>query len=246
MNYPQSCATTSACHQAIYAPHNHGSPHTQPVWSAAPQYHYGYEQHTLAPPVAYTFVQAPAMSPNHTSPTEPVVGGHNGYTTVPPEQHLLYRDGVEVDYGQPTSPMVEFNVDELLEYQRRRSSATSEEKELLTPAQRRRKAQNRAALPTLLEMVRMLTRRGGHSQRAFRDRKRQRVQDLEVQLTALEMRTSSLESDNEKLKHELLRTRQENELLRTITRPELPDSTSQPDRRRTATRSDRISKHLPA
>ncbi|KAI5276645.1 hypothetical protein E4T47_00322 [Aureobasidium subglaciale] len=227
MSYQQPCAT-SACHQAEYTPQGHGYPHTQPIWSAVPQYHYGYEQHTMAPPVAHTFVQASAMSPNHTSSAEPVVGGQNGYTTVPPGQHLLYRDGVEIDYGQPTTPMVEFNVDELLEYQRRRSSATSEEKEPLTPAQRRRKAQNRAA------------------QRAFRDRKRQRVQDLEVQLTALEIRTSSLESDNEKLKHELLRTREENELLRTITRPQLSGNTLQLDQRRPVTRPDKIGKHLPA
>ncbi|KAI5249243.1 hypothetical protein E4T43_00713 [Aureobasidium subglaciale] len=245
MSYQQPCAT-SACHQAEYTHQGHGYPHTQPIWSAVPQYHYGYEQHTMAPPVAHTFVQASAMSPNHTSSAEPVVGGQNGYTTVPPGQHLLYRDGVEIDYGQPTTPMVEFNVDELLEYQRRRSSATSEEKEPLTPAQRRRKAQNRAASPTLLEMVRLLTRRGGHSQRAFRDRKRQRVQDLEVQLTALEIRTSSLESDNEKLKHELLRTREENELLRTITRPQLSGNTLQLDQRRPVTRPDKIGKHLPA
>jgi hypothetical protein len=58
---------------------------------------------------------------------------------------MIYGNGIEVDYGQAGSLPVEFNVEELLEYQRRRSSATSEEKEPLTPAQRRRKAQNRAA-----------------------------------------------------------------------------------------------------
>jgi hypothetical protein len=110
------------------------------------QYPYGYEQHTLAPPVGGIFAHAPPiMTPNHTAAEPVVVGGHNGYATVPPGQPLLYRNGVELDYSQPTSPTVEFNVDELLEYQRRRSSATSEEKEPLTPAQRRRKAQNRAA-----------------------------------------------------------------------------------------------------
>lgn len=110
------------------------------------QYSYGYEQHTIAPPVGNVYAPAPIMSPNHTTPAEPVViDGHSGYAVIPPGQPLIYRNGVEVDYGQPTSPAVEFNVDELLEYQRRRSSATSEEKEPLTPAQRRRKAQNRAA-----------------------------------------------------------------------------------------------------
>jgi hypothetical protein len=108
------------------------------------QYAYGYEQHTLAPPVGSTFAQAPIMASDHTTTAE-VVDGHSGYSIVPPGQPLMYRNGVEADYGQSTSPAVEFNVDELLEYQRRRSSATSEEKEPLTPAQRRRKAQNRAA-----------------------------------------------------------------------------------------------------
>ncbi|KAI4842073.1 hypothetical protein E4T45_09214, partial [Aureobasidium sp. EXF-8846] len=182
MEYQQPCVTTGACHP-IYAHHNQGFTHTHPVWSGVLQYPYGYEQHTLAPAVDGTFAQAPPiMTSGHTAPAQPVVvEGHGGYATVPPGQPLLYRNGAEVDYGQPTSPTVEFNVDELLEYQRRRSSATSEEKEPLTPAQRRRKAQNRAA------------------QRAFRDRKRQRVQELEAQLSALEVRTNSLESDNERL-----------------------------------------------
>ncbi|KAH0239200.1 hypothetical protein KCV00_g10347, partial [Aureobasidium melanogenum] len=104
-------------------------------------YPYGYEQHTLARSVGSTFARAPIMTSDHTTLAEPVIfDGHNWYATVPPGQPLICRNGVEVDYGQPTSPTVEFNVDELLEYQRRRSSATSEEKEPLTPTQQRRKA----------------------------------------------------------------------------------------------------------
>ncbi|KAI4801293.1 hypothetical protein E4T44_11626 [Aureobasidium sp. EXF-8845] len=142
------------------------------------------------------------MTPDHTAPDGLVVSNdHNGYATVQTGQPLMNRNDVEIDYRQPTSPTVEFNVDELLEYQRRRSSATSEEKEPLTPAQRRRKAQNRAA------------------QRAFRDRKRQRVEELEAQLSALEVRTNSLASENERLQHELLRAREENEALRGIAQP---------------------------
>ncbi|KAG2160347.1 hypothetical protein JADG_000086 [Aureobasidium aubasidani] len=198
------------------------------MWTAVPQYHYGYEQHSLASPIGNTFTQAPVVSPINTTSTEPIaVDGRNGFVTMPPGQPLTYRSGVEGDYGQPTSPTVEFNVDELLEYQRRRSSATSEEKEPLTPAQRRRKAQNRAA------------------QRAFRDRKRQRVQDLEAQLSALEVRTNSLESDNERLKHELLLTRDENEVLRSITQPQHPSNTLQPDRRRRTMKAGETGLHLP-
>jgi TolA-binding protein len=90
----------------------------------------------------------------------------------------------------------------------------------------------------------LLTRRGGPRQRAFRDRKRQRVQELEAQLSALEVRTNSLETDNERLQHELLLTREENEALRGITQPQPPRNTMQSARRRTVTKADNI--HLPA
>ncbi|UPX14076.1 uncharacterized protein EKO05_0004568 [Ascochyta rabiei] len=80
-----------------------------------------------------------------------------------------------------------------------RTRSSSEEKEAslhLTPAQSRRKAQNRAA------------------QRAFRERKERHVRDLEAKLNALENNTQSLQSDNERLKLALQRARIENEVLR--------------------------------
>ncbi|WPH00954.1 Hypothetical protein R9X50_00378800 [Acrodontium crateriforme] len=76
----------------------------------------------------------------------------------------------------------------------RRSS--SEEKESLTPAQSRRKAQNRAA------------------QRAFRERKERHVRDLETKLNHLTTTTSSLQSDNERLRLLARRLQTENDLLR--------------------------------
>ncbi|KAH0371691.1 hypothetical protein KCU65_g1811, partial [Aureobasidium melanogenum] len=136
MEYQQACVTTGASQHPVYAHHNQGYTHPQPVWSAVPQYAYAYEQHPLAPTVGDTFTQTPMMTSGHTTPAEPiVVDGHNGYAPIPPGHPAIYRNGIEVDYGQPVPPTVEFNVDELLEYQRRRSSATSEEKEPLTPAQ---------------------------------------------------------------------------------------------------------------
>ncbi|KAK7515826.1 hypothetical protein BKA81DRAFT_306276, partial [Phyllosticta paracitricarpa] len=66
----------------------------------------------------------------------------------------------------------------------------------LTPAQSRRKAQNRAA------------------QRAFRERKERHVRELEAKLSALESSTHSLQSDNERLKLLLQRAKTENEILR--------------------------------
>ncbi|KAF2654151.1 hypothetical protein K491DRAFT_601400 [Lophiostoma macrostomum CBS 122681] len=88
-----------------------------------------------------------------------------------------------------------------------RTRSSSEEKEVgLTPAQSRRKAQNRAA------------------QRAFRERKERHVKDLEAKLSALESSTHSLQSDNERLKLALQRARTENEILRATTGQHSPTS----------------------
>ncbi|KAI9758176.1 MAG: hypothetical protein M4579_003150 [Chaenotheca gracillima] len=74
--------------------------------------------------------------------------------------------------------------------------SSSEEKEGLTPAQSRRKAQNRAA------------------QRAFRERKERHVKDLELKLTSLEQSSTSLVGENDRLKRELQKVATENEILR--------------------------------
>ncbi|KAF2176166.1 hypothetical protein K469DRAFT_755810 [Zopfia rhizophila CBS 207.26] len=88
-----------------------------------------------------------------------------------------------------------------------RTRSSSEEKESgLTPAQSRRKAQNRAA------------------QRAFRERKERHVRDLEAKLSALESSTHSLQSDNERLKLALQRARTENEILRATSGQHSPIS----------------------
>ncbi|KAK4555365.1 hypothetical protein LTR86_007662 [Recurvomyces mirabilis] len=73
---------------------------------------------------------------------------------------------------------------------------SSEEKDNMNPAQSRRKAQNRAA------------------QRAFRERKERHVRDLEAKLNLLTTTTTSLQSDNERLKLMLQRAQTENEILR--------------------------------
>ncbi|KAI9733319.1 MAG: hypothetical protein M1834_003403 [Cirrosporium novae-zelandiae] len=79
---------------------------------------------------------------------------------------------------------------------RARSTSSGEEKENLTPAQSRRKAQNRAA------------------QRAFRERKERHVKDLEAKLSSLQQSQSTLSADNERLKREMARLATENEILR--------------------------------
>jgi hypothetical protein len=69
-------------------------------------------------------------------------------------------------------------------------------------------------------MTSVLIHHGAYSQRAFRNRKRQRVQELEAQFSASELRNKILESDKKRLKHELLLTQDENKILRKITRPQ--------------------------
>ncbi len=95
-----------------------------------------------------------------------------------------------------------------------RARSSSEEKEVnLTPAQSRRKAQNRAAYASSL-CHSQDSADSYCSQRAFRERKERHVRDLEAKLNALENNTHSLQSDNERLKLALQRARTENEILR--------------------------------
>lgn len=55
------------------------------------------------------------------------------------------------------------------------------------------------------------------SQRAFRERKERHVKDLEAKLTTLEHQSTSLNSENERLKKELAKIATENEILRATT-----------------------------
>ncbi|CAK7202486.1 AP-1-like transcription factor [Sporothrix eucalyptigena] len=79
--------------------------------------------------------------------------------------------------------------------QNRRGGSNSDDDEM-TPAQSRRKAQNRAA------------------QRAFRERKERHVKDLEAKLANLEATQHKTASENEKLKRDLQKVSTENEILR--------------------------------
>ncbi|KAJ5888437.1 hypothetical protein N7495_008478 [Penicillium taxi] len=72
----------------------------------------------------------------------------------------------------------------------------SEEKDSMTPAQSKRKAQNRAA------------------QRAFRERKERHVKDLEEKVASLEAASSKMQADNERLQRQLSKFSTENEILR--------------------------------
>ncbi|KAH6877554.1 hypothetical protein BKA58DRAFT_76919 [Alternaria rosae] len=113
--------------------------------------------------------------------------------------------GVYADKAAAHTPMAVGSVDsglgaDLDDGQPHQTRSSSEEKDSLTPAQSRRKAQNRAA------------------QRAFRERKERHVKELETKLSALESSAHSLQSDNERLKAALDRARTENDILRATSR----------------------------
>ncbi|KAF8451200.1 hypothetical protein BDZ91DRAFT_773562 [Kalaharituber pfeilii] len=80
-----------------------------------------------------------------------------------------------------------------------RGRSSSEEKEL-TPAQSRRKEQNRQA------------------QRAFRERKEKAFKDLEMKLATMEASSSTIMSENEMLKQQLQKYQTENEILRATSK----------------------------
>ncbi|KAI1160222.1 hypothetical protein F5B18DRAFT_633714 [Nemania serpens] len=77
-----------------------------------------------------------------------------------------------------------------------RNTGSNSDEDDLSPAQSRRKAQNRAA------------------QRAFRERKERHVKDLEAKLASLEAAQSQTATENEKLKREMQKISTENEILR--------------------------------
>ncbi|PMD16748.1 hypothetical protein NA56DRAFT_649054 [Hyaloscypha hepaticicola] len=77
-----------------------------------------------------------------------------------------------------------------------RRGSNSDDDENRTPAQARRKAQNRAA------------------QRAFRERKELHVKNLEAKLAALEKNSATVVEENERLKLQLQKAATENEILK--------------------------------
>jgi AP-1-like factor len=98
-----------------------------------------------------------------------------------------------VHQAGPTSEILSVSK---LEAEENRRQASNSEDDDLTPAQSRRKAQNRAA------------------QRAFRERKERHVKDLESRLNELEQAQTEAVSENERLKRDLQKMETENEILR--------------------------------
>ncbi|KUL86579.1 hypothetical protein ZTR_04280 [Talaromyces verruculosus] len=116
----------------------------------------------------------------------------------PPTSTFSRPNSIEMVPGE--DPLGQYIFSEFIEdplaIAQRSTRSSSEEKDAITPAQSRRKAQNRAA------------------QRAFRERKERRVRELEQKLTDLQAQSSTLHADNERLKRELAKVATENEILR--------------------------------
>lgn len=170
-----------------------GSPPTHPHSTVAPALH------AVGSVDSGIHLDLDTQQPSHAHHTQasPI---HASITTAQPTGSTAYSsDAAPPTQHSPTAPHAP-----LSPINRTRSS--SEEKDAaansgagLTPAQSRRKAQNRAA------------------QRAFRERKERHVRELEEKLRALESSTHSLQSDNERLKLLLQRAKTENEILRATT-----------------------------
>ncbi|KAK4154893.1 hypothetical protein C8A00DRAFT_32339 [Chaetomidium leptoderma] len=118
----------------------------------------------------------------------------------PPGQHPVHAAAATPVNGAvhqpgPTPDLLSISKIEADDQANRRQGSNSEDEDL-TPAQSRRKAQNRAA------------------QRAFRERKERHVKDLEGRLEELELAQQSAVSENERLKRNLQKVETENEILR--------------------------------
>ncbi|KAH9883654.1 hypothetical protein F4778DRAFT_801230 [Xylariomycetidae sp. FL2044] len=91
-----------------------------------------------------------------------------------------------------------------------RQTGSNSDDDDLTPAQSRRKAQNRAA------------------QRAFRERKERHVKDLEAKLANLEATQNETATENEKLKRDLQKISTENEILRATSSVQARNGSASP------------------
>ncbi|KAJ2903725.1 putative bzip transcription factor protein [Zalerion maritima] len=150
-----------------------------------------------------------AFAPQPSEAAAPSSVVHNGPPTPPnhqnafqqqqakqQQQHNQSQPPIMTDYSQNLISKAEQSPPE--DSQQGNPSAGSGDDDL-TPAQNRRKAQNRAA------------------QRAFRERKEKHVKDLETKLASLEAAQKQTSTENERLKRDLQKMSTENEILRATT-----------------------------
>ncbi|WYZ39198.1 hypothetical protein EsH8_III_001112 [Colletotrichum jinshuiense] len=149
----------------------------------------------------------PPTPPNHGLPVQ---------QSVQPQPQQPGRNAMSVPPGQQINPQTEAPVhkQEPFDDHARRGGSNSDDEDL-TPAQSRRKAQNRAA------------------QRAFRERKERHVKDLEAKLADLEAEAQQKSTENERLKREMQKISTENEILRATSSMTGHHSSASPEPRTT-------------
>ncbi|TKA79154.1 hypothetical protein B0A49_02793 [Cryomyces minteri] len=139
-------------------------------------------------------------SPDQFDPSNFLTNPFNLTTTFDPSAGLVTTSSPAMNAGSPTMVgSVDSGIGDITMDDQRGSgerAGSNEEKENLSPAQSRRKAQNRAA------------------QRAFRERKERHVRELETRLESLATQSQTLQTDNERLKLALRKAETENEILR--------------------------------
>ncbi|KAB2569730.1 hypothetical protein DBV05_g11596 [Lasiodiplodia theobromae] len=154
-------------------------------------------QHTQASPIHATLSTAPGAAGLYSSSTSSSDALSSAQQQQQQQQQQQPPIGSVSSPSHPTSPTIGGqHTRSSSEEKENGANSNSNNANNLTPAQSRRKAQNRAA------------------QRAFRERKERHVRELEEKLRALESSTHSLQSDNERLKLLLQRAKTENEILR--------------------------------
>jgi AP-1-like factor len=165
--------------------HSRTSPEFQDSFPAVAA-HFDPSAYTVAPNPAAHFGSQNSFGP----PTPPNAAVHQVPGTFPP-QPARPQHGVGTmptpDMSRPKSDSEDHGINR---------PGSEEEDGGLTPAQSRRKAQNRAA------------------QRAFRERKERHVKDLEAEVALLKAANMQTYSECERLKKDLQKMSTENEILR--------------------------------
>ncbi|OLN96454.1 Fluconazole resistance protein 3 [Colletotrichum chlorophyti] len=188
---------------------------------------------TTSPPDVYTeypneqqfnsfdnYAAATHFNPPHTSfpgPPGPPTPPNHGLSVHPqPQPQPPQHGGINVAPIQQIKPQPDavLHKQEPFDDRSRRGGSNSDDEDL-TPAQSRRKAQNRAA------------------QRAFRERKEKHVKDLEAKLANLEAEAQQKSTENERLKREMQKISTENEILRATSSINGHHSSTSPEPRTT-------------
>ncbi|SPO03869.1 related to YAP1 - transcriptional activator involved in oxidative stress response [Cephalotrichum gorgonifer] len=144
-------------------------------------------------------------------PTPPNQAGQAGHLVLNGDSQAVKQlplDGLAAGKTEPGAEDSLHTQTLLAQQQARRGQSNSDEDDM-TPAQSRRKAQNRAA------------------QRAFRERKERHVKDLENRLASLEDAQNLTANENERLKRDLQKMNTENEILRATSG--IPHNSSAPN-----------------